>query len=60
VLGLIQSGKTQGAKLEAGGEKLGNKGFFVKPTVFSNTREDMDIVSQEIFGPVVCAMPFKV
>jgi len=59
VLGFIDSGKKQGAKAVIGGEKSGNKGYFVKPTVFTNTKDSMDIIQQEIFGPVVCAIPFK-
>ena len=35
------------------------KGYFVAPTVFSDVRPDMKIVREEIFGPVVCAVPFK-
>jgi len=59
VLGYIDSGRKQGAKVLAGGEKGANKGYFVKPTVFTNTKDSMDIIQQEIFGPVVCAIPFK-
>jgi len=59
VLGLVESGKKQGAKAVAGGEKAGDKGYFVQPTVFTNTKNDMNIIQEEIFGPVVCAIPFK-
>lgn len=60
VLGYIQEGKKAGAKAAAGGEKTGNKGYFVKPTVLVDTSDDMSVVREEIFGPVVCAIPFKV
>jgi len=52
VLNLIESGKKEGAKVECGGERLGSKGYFVKPTVFSNVQDNMRIAKEEIFGPV--------
>lgn len=52
VLELIESGKKEGAKLECGGSRLGDKGYFVKPTVFSNVKDSMRIAREEIFGPV--------
>ena len=58
VLGYLESGFSEGAKAVAGGHKLGNKGYFVEPTVLVDTKQDMKIVQEEIFGPVVCAMPF--
>uniref|UniRef100_G3PTF3 Aldehyde dehydrogenase 1 family, member A2 n=1 Tax=Gasterosteus aculeatus aculeatus TaxID=481459 RepID=G3PTF3_GASAC len=59
VLGFIQSGISEGAKMECGGKALGLKGFFVEPTVFSNVRDDMLIAREEIFGPVQLIMKFK-
>ncbi len=59
ILGYLDSGQKQGARLVAGGQKRGDKGFFVEPTIFDNAREDMDIVKDEIFGPVVTVLPFK-
>jgi len=59
VLGYIQQGKSSGAKAVSGGEKVGDKGYFVKPTVLVDTTDDMSVVTEEIFGPVVCAIPFK-
>ncbi|CAF5003295.1 unnamed protein product, partial [Rotaria magnacalcarata] len=44
----IESGKKQGAKLECGGERFGTNGFFIRPTVFSNVTDDMDITSDEV------------
>jgi len=37
---------------------IGNEGYFVAPTMLTNTRPDMSVVSEEIFGPVLCAMTF--
>jgi len=42
-----------------GGQKLGDKGYFVEPTVLVNTKPHMKIIQEEIFGPVVAAIPFK-
>jgi phenylacetaldehyde dehydrogenase len=58
VCGYLESGFSQGAKAVAGGHKKGDKGYFVEPTVLVETREDMKVVQEEIFGPVVVAMPF--
>ncbi|KAK2578311.1 hypothetical protein KPH14_002586 [Odynerus spinipes] len=58
VLHFINVGKEEGAKLEAGGERYGNVGFFVKPTVFSNVTDKMKIAKEEIFGPVQCILKF--
>ncbi|KAM4893333.1 retinal dehydrogenase 2 isoform X2 [Cinclus cinclus] len=59
ILELIQSGITEGAKLECGGKGLGRKGFFIEPTVFSNVTDDMRIAKEEIFGPVQEILRFK-
>jgi len=58
VCGYLDSGFSQGAKAVAGGHKASDKGYFVEPTVLVNTNEDMKVVQEEIFGPVVTAMPF--
>ncbi|MEO7649532.1 MAG: aldehyde dehydrogenase family protein [Bryobacteraceae bacterium] len=62
ILGYIQSGVEQGAKLLCGGardiEGSNAKGFFVKPTVFSEVKPDMKIAQEEIFGPVLSAIRF--
>jgi phenylacetaldehyde dehydrogenase len=58
VLGYLESGFSQGAKAVVGGRKLGDKGYFVEPTVLVNTTQTMKIMQEEIFGPVVCAVPF--
>ncbi|XP_072726281.1 retinal dehydrogenase 2 isoform X2 [Ciconia boyciana] len=59
ILELIQSGITEGAKLECGGKGLGRKGFFIEPTVFSNVTDNMRIAKEEIFGPVQEILRFK-
>jgi len=59
VTGFIESGKSQGADAAAGGTRWGNEGYFVEPTLMVNTRDDMKIVQEEIFGPVVVATKFK-
>lgn len=58
VMSYIASGKEQGAKVLTGGVRCGNKGFFVKPTIFVDVKEDMKIVKEEIFGPVVTISKF--
>lgn len=59
VTGYIAAGTTQGAKIITGGKRIEGAGFFVEPTVLVNTRAGMSVVEDEIFGPVLCAMPFK-
>ncbi|MFY9529473.1 MAG: betaine-aldehyde dehydrogenase [Candidatus Acidiferrales bacterium] len=61
VLGYIEKGKSEGAKLVAGGDraKVGDgKGFFVQPTIFDGVRNDMTIAREEIFGPVLASIEF--
>ncbi len=58
VCNYLDIGAKEGAKALAGGKKLGDKGYFVEPTVLTNTKEDMKVVQEEIFGPVVAAIPF--
>lgn len=59
VLGYIEQGRKEGAVAVCGGERHGDKGYFVKPTVFANATDDMSIVREEIFGPVVSALKYK-
>jgi len=59
VCGYLESGFSEGAKAVTGGKRQGDKGYFVKPTVLVNTNEKMKVVKEEIFGPVVTAIPFK-
>ena len=48
ILDLIESGKKEGAKLECGGGRYGNKGYFIQPTVFSDVKDDMRIAKEEV------------
>ena len=57
VSGYIASGREQGAEVVVGGERSGNQGYFMQPTVLAETNREMRVVQEEIFGPVVCAMP---
>lgn len=60
ILDYIESGKKEGATVAAGGKKCGNnKGYFLRPTVFTNVTDDMKIAKEEIFGPVVCVFKWK-
>ena len=59
VTSYIQSGLSEGAKAVAGGKRHGEQGYFVEPTVLVNTNENMKCVKEEIFGPVVAAIPFE-
>jgi phenylacetaldehyde dehydrogenase len=59
VCGYLESGFSEGAKATVGGGRHGDKGYFVKPTVLVNTNEKMKVVQEEIFGPVVTAIPFR-
>ena len=59
VMGYIDSGKKEGAKLVCGGERVGDRGYFIAPTVFADVQDDMKIAREEIFGPVMSIIPFK-
>lgn len=59
ILNLINSGKDEGAKMLCGGSRLGDKGFFVNPTVFADVQDHMRIAREEIFGPVMQIIKFK-
>ena len=58
VTNYLMSGLSEGATTVCGGNRVGDKGYFVEPTVLTNTRPDMKIVQEEIFGPVVVAERF--
>ena len=58
VLGFLESGKADGVETVIGGNRIGNRGYFVEPTVLTGARPGMKVIDEEIFGPVVCAMPF--
>lgn len=59
ILSYIEHGKREGATLLTGGKPIGNKGYYIEPTIFTDVKEDMLIVKDEIFGPVVALMKFK-
>ncbi|KAL8618868.1 Aldehyde dehydrogenase [Nucella lapillus] len=68
VLTYFQYGQKDGAKLQTGGKRVGTSGYFVRPTVFSDVKDDMRIAKEEddmriakeeIFGPVQCIIKFK-
>jgi aldehyde dehydrogenase (NAD+) len=59
VMGYIESGRNEGAKLVCGGDRVGTRGYFIEPTVFADVRDDMKIAKEEIFGPVMSVIPFK-
>jgi len=59
VCGYLESGKQEGAKAVTGGSRSGNRGYFVQPTVLVNTTDTMKVVQEEIFGPVLTAIPFS-
>ncbi|CAG9129120.1 unnamed protein product [Plutella xylostella] len=59
VMGYIDAGKKCGARLVAGGERKGNKGFYIQPTVFADVKDDMKIAREEIFGPVQSILKFE-
>src|SRR5271156_2762906 len=58
VCNYLESGMAEGAKAASGGHKISGQGYFVEPTVLVNTKDDMKVVQEEIFGPVVAAIPF--
>jgi phenylacetaldehyde dehydrogenase len=58
VCNYLEIGLSEGARAMAGGKKVGDRGYFVEPTVLVDTKESMKVVQEEIFGPVVAAIPF--
>jgi aldehyde dehydrogenase (NAD+) len=59
VMSYIESGKKEGARLVTGGSRVGDRGYFVQPTIFADVRDDMKIAEDEIFGPVMSIIKFK-
>jgi len=59
ILSYIGKGKEQGAKCVAGGERHGEKGFYIQPTIFADVEDHMAIATDEIFGPVLSVIKFK-
>ena len=58
VTGFLDSGRSEGAEVVTGGKAMGNQGYFVEPTVLARTNRDMRVVSEEIFGPMVCVQAY--
>nr|XP_049694658.1 aldehyde dehydrogenase 1A1 [Helicoverpa armigera] len=58
VLGYIEKGKKEGAKLLCGGNRIGTTGYYIQPTVFADVTDDMTIAKEEIFGPVQSILKF--
>ncbi|HAZ49092.1 MAG TPA: betaine-aldehyde dehydrogenase [Cyanobacteria bacterium UBA11371] len=59
VMSYIESGMREGAQMLCGGSQIGDKGYFIQPTVFADVRDDMKIATEEIFGPVMSIIKFK-
>jgi aldehyde dehydrogenase (NAD+) len=59
IMGYIDRGQAQGANCVTGGQRFGNRGYFIEPTVFTNVHDQMDIAREEIFGPVLSILKFK-
>ena len=59
VMGYIEHGQKGGAKMLAGGGRVGDAGYFIQPTVFGDVTDDMTIAQEEIFGPVMSILKFK-
>jgi phenylacetaldehyde dehydrogenase len=58
VSGYINQGESDGATIVTGGDRIGEEGYFIEPTILTDTRPDMSVIREEIFGPVLCAMRF--
>ncbi len=59
IMSYIDKGKTEGAKCLTGGSRVGNKGYFIEPTIFTEVNDEMSIARDEIFGPVMSILPFQ-
>jgi phenylacetaldehyde dehydrogenase len=58
VLNYLSTGQSEGAEAVTGGDRSGDQGYFVQPTILTKTSPEMSVEREEIFGPVVCAIPF--
>jgi aldehyde dehydrogenase (NAD+) len=59
IMNYIDIGRSEGANLRTGGNRVGSKGYYVEPTVFSDVTDEMAISQEEIFGPVMSILKFK-
>jgi aldehyde dehydrogenase (NAD+) len=58
-MGYVEAGRKEGAKLLTGGKRVGERGYFIEPTVFDGVTDEMKIAREEIFGPVMNVLTFK-
>ena len=59
ILQYVEYGKEEGASLLSGGQRVGDKGYFVEPTIFAGVTDEMRIAREEIFGPVMSVLKFR-
>jgi aldehyde dehydrogenase (NAD+) len=59
IMSYIDAGKKEGAQLLVGGNRVGNRGYFIEPTIFAGVKDEMKIAREEIFGPVMNILKFK-
>ncbi|KAJ2924338.1 hypothetical protein H1R20_g12754, partial [Candolleomyces eurysporus] len=59
IMSYINSGRSDGATVHLGGERVGSEGYFIEPTIFTDVKPDMKIVKEEIFGPVGVVIKFE-
>ncbi len=59
IMGYIEAGRREGATCAAGGSRVGDRGFFIEPTVFTDVKDEMAIAREEIFGPVLSVLKFS-
>jgi len=59
IMSYIDKGREQGARCVTGGERHGDKGYFIKPTIFADVKDDMAIACDEIFAPVLAVIKFR-
>jgi aldehyde dehydrogenase (NAD+) len=59
VMSYVESGRDEGATLACGGERIGSRGYFMRPAVFSDVQDEMKIAREEIFGPVMSVIRFR-
>lgn len=59
VLGYVEAGRKDGAEIIHGGTRIGDKGYFVEPTIFTKASANISIAREEIFGPVITVLPME-
>jgi len=59
IMHYIDKGQSEGANLLTGGKRVGDRGYFIEPTIFNNVSDEMSIATDEIFGPVLSVLTFK-